>query len=277
VNAVSKLQKALEKAKEARGDFLESMALATEVPEESEQSPVLHQENKRQEVPTPVYFQTRKLPVDFNQLIQNRIIPICHGNAAADRIKILRTQVLNRMVEEGKNTLLITSANPGEGKTLTAINLAISISHEMDRTTLLVDTDLRKPSIHSYFGFEVGQGLSDYLKNGARLSDLLVSPGIEKLVILPGGNPMTNSAELLGSPRMESLVKEMKERYADRFIIFDSSSLLSYADALVFSRFIDGILIVVEAEKTTRSDLKRTLEMLGDKPVIGTLLNKYRD
>jgi len=274
---VSKLQKALEKAKEARGDFLESMALATEVPEESEQSPVLHQENKRQEVPTPVYFQTRKLPVDFNQLIQNRIIPICHGNAAADRIKILRTQVLNRMVEEGKNTLLITSANPGEGKTLTAINLAISISHEMDRTTLLVDTDLRKPSIHSYFGFEVGQGLSDYLKNGARLSDLLVSPGIEKLVILPGGNPMTNSAELLGSPRMESLVKEMKERYADRFIIFDSSSLLSYADALVFSRFIDGILIVVEAEKTTRSDLKRTLEMLGDKPVIGTLLNKYRD
>jgi len=277
VNAVSKLQKALEKAKEARGDFLESMALATEVPEESEQSPVLHQENKRQEVPTPVYFQTRKLPVDFNQLIQNRIIPICHGNAAADRIKILRTQVLNRMVEEGKNTLLITSANPGEGKTLTAINLAISISHEMDRTTLLVDTDLRKPSIHSYFGFEVGQGLSDYLKNGARLSDLLVSPGIEKLVILPGGNPLTNSAELLGSPRMESLVKEMKERYADRFIIFDSSSLLSYADALVFSRFIDGILIVVEAEKTTRSDLKRTLEMLGDKPVIGTLLNKYRD
>jgi len=274
---VSKLQKALEKAKEARGDFLESMALATEVPEESEQSPVLHQENKRQEVPTPVYFQTRKLPVDFNQLIQNRIIPICHGNEAADRIKILRTQVLNRMVEEGKNTLLITSANPGEGKTLTAINLAISISHEMDRTTLLVDTDLRKPSIHSYFGFEVGQGLSDYLKNGARLSDLLVSPGIEKLVILPGGNPLTNSAELLGSPRMESLVKEMKERYADRFIIFDSSSLLSYADALVFSRFIDGILIVVEAEKTTRSDLKRTLEMLGDKPVIGTLLNKYRD
>ena len=274
---MSKLQKALEKAKEARGDFLESLALATEVPEESEKSPVVHQVNKRQEVPAPVYFKTRKLPVDFSQLRQNRIIPICHGNAAADRIKILRTQVLNRMVKEGKNTLLITSANPGEGKTLTAINLAISISHEMDRTTLLVDSDLRKPSIHSYFGFESGPGLSDYLKNGARLSDLLVSPGIEKLVILPGGTPMTNSSELLGSPRMESLVKELKERYADRFIIFDSCSLLSYADPLVFSRFMDGILIVVEAEKTTRNDLKRTLEMLGDKPVIGTLLNKYRD
>lgn len=274
---MSKLQKALERAKEARGNSLESLALDHEIPEESEKSPVEYEEKKRQEVAAPVYFKTRKLPVDFQQLRQNRIIPICHGNAAADRIKILRTQVLSRMVEEGKNTLLITSANPGEGKTLTAINLAISISHELDRTTLLVDSDLRKPSIHSYFGFEADQGLSDYLKNGARLSDLLVSPGIEKLVILPGGKPVTNSAELLGSPRMESLVKEMKERYADRFIIFDSCSLLSYADPLVFSRFIDGILIVVEAEKTTKNDLKRTFEMLGDKPVIGTLLNKYRD
>ena len=274
---MSKLQKALEKAKEGRGEFLESLALDHEIPEEAGKRPVVHEEKKRLEVAAPVYFQTRKLPVDFQQLRQNRIIPICHGDAAADRIKILRTQVLNRMVEEGKNTLLITSANPGEGKTLTAINLAISISHEMDRTTLLVDSDLRKPSIHSYFGFDDLPGLSDYLKNGACLSDLLVSPGIEKLVILPGGKPVTNSAELLGSPRMESLVKEMKERYADRFIIFDSCSLLNYADPLVFSRFIDGILIVVEAEKTTRKDLKRTLEILGDKPVIGTLLNKCKN
>ncbi|ABC78194.1 tyrosine-protein kinase [Syntrophus aciditrophicus SB] len=275
MKAVSKLQKALEKAKEARGDSLESLTLVPEVPEASDKGSVACL--KRQEIPAPVYFQTRKLPVDFNQLIQNRIIPICHGNPAADRIKILRTQVLSRMTEEGKNTLLITSANPGEGKTLTAINLAISIAHEMDRTTLLVDTDLRKPSIHSYFGFEASRGLSDYLKEGTPISDLLISPGIEKLVILPGGQPMSNSSELLGSPRMEALVKELKERYPDRFIIFDSSSLLTCADALVFSRFIDGILIVVEAERTTRSDLKRTFEMLGDKPVIGTLLNKSRD
>ncbi len=267
---MSKLQKSLEKAKEARGYSLENLTL------EPGTEPVEYPE-KRREVHAPAYVETRTLPADFHYLRQNHIIPVCYGNPVADRFKILRTKVLNRMVEEGKNTLLITSANPGEGKTLTAINLAISISHEMDRTTLLVDSDLRKPSIHSYFGFEVTPGLSDYLKKRAELSDLLISPGIDKLVILPGGKPLTNSAEFLGSPRMEALVREMKERYADRFIIFDSCSLLSYADPLVFSRFIDGILIVVEAEKTTRDELKRTLDILRDRPVIGTLLNKVRD
>jgi non-specific protein-tyrosine kinase len=277
VKKVSKLQKALDKAKEARGDAFETLNQLPEYSSKPEENPASPSRQKARECPAPVYYQTRVLPVDFKQLQQNRIIPICHGNAVADRIKILRTQVLNRMVEEGKNTLLITSANPGEGKTLTAINLAISISHEIGRTTLLVDADLRKPTIHTYFGFEVDKGLSNYLQNGTNLNDILISPGIEKLVILPGGKALSNSAELLGAPRMESLVKELKERYSDRFIIFDSSSLLSCADALVFSRFIDGILIVVEAEKTTKNDLKRTLELLEGKPVIGTLLNKYKN
>jgi non-specific protein-tyrosine kinase len=277
VKKVSKLQKALDKAKEARGDTFDTLDQLPEYSLKPEGISVSPSRPKARECPAPVYNQTRVIPVDFQRLMQNRIIPICHGNPVADRIKILRTQVLSRMVEEGKNTLLITSANPGEGKTLTAINLAISVSHEIGRTTLLVDADLRKPTIHNYLGFEVEKGLSDYLQNGSGLNDIMISPGIEKLVILPGGKPLSNSAELLGAPRMESLVKELKERYSDRFIIFDSSSLLSCADALVFSRFIDGILIVVEAEKTTKNDLKRTLELLEGKPVIGTLLNKYKN
>ena len=129
--------------------------------------------------------------------------------------------------------------------------------------------DSAKTLVPRFFGFEASRGPSDYRKEGTPISDLLISPGIEKLVILPGGQPMSNSSELLGSPRMEALVKELKERYPDRFIIFDSSSLLTCADALVFSRFIDGILIVVEAERTTRCNLERTFEMLGGKPVVG--------
>ncbi len=274
---MSKIQKALEKAKESRGDFFESLTRNSDSSKDFENNANRQQRQQREEVPAPVYFHTRTIPADFEHLVQNHIIPDCKGSAAANRVKMLRTQILNKMAKEGKNALLITSANPGEGKTLTAINLAISISQEMDRTTLLVDSDLRKPSIHRYFGFEVGQGLSDYLRKDIPLSDLLVSPGIEKLVILPGGKPLTNSSELLGSPRMESLIMELKERYENRFIIFDSCSLLEYADPLVLSRFLDGILIVVEAEKTTKNDLKRTFELLKDKPVIGTLLNKLRD
>jgi len=274
---VSKIQKALEKAKEIRGDFFENLTRDPEPSKDFEDRLSRRQSERREENPAPVYLHTRTVPVDFEHLVQNHIIPDCKGSSAANRVKMLRTQILSKMANEGKNTLLITSANPGEGKTLTAINLAISISQEMDRTTLLVDSDLRKPSIHSYFGFEVSQGLSDYLRNNMPLSDLLVSPGIEKLVVLPGGKPLTNSSELLGSPRMESLVAELKERYANRFIIFDSCSLLEFADPLVLSRLIDGILIVVEAEKTTKNDLKRTFELLRDKPVIGTLLNKVKN
>lgn len=274
---MSKIQKALEKAKEIRGDFFETLTRDPEPSKDFEDSLTRQQRERREETPAPVYFHTRTVPADFEHLVQNHIIPDCKGSSVANRVKMLRTQILSRMANEGKNTLLITSANPGEGKTLTAINLAISISQEMDRTTLLVDSDLRKPSIHSYFGFEVSQGLSDYLKKNVPLSELLVSPGIEKLVVLPGGKPLTNSSELLGSPRMESLVAELKERYANRFIIFDSCSLLEFADPLVLSRLIDGILIVVEAEKTTKNDLKRTFELLRDKPVIGTLLNKVKN
>jgi len=274
---VSKIQKALEKAKEIRGDFFENLTRDPEPSKDFEDRLSRQQRERREETPAPVYLHTRTVPADFEHLVQNHIIPDCKGSSAANRVKMLRTRILNKMANEGKNTLLITSANPGEGKTLTAINLAISISQEMDRTTLLVDSDLRKPSIHSYFGFEVSQGLSDYLRHDVPLSDLLVSPGIEKLVVLPGGKPLTNSSELLGSPRMESLIAELKERYANRFIIFDSCSLLEFADPLVLSRFIDGILIVVEAEKTTKNDLKRTFELLRDKPVIGTLLNKVRN
>jgi non-specific protein-tyrosine kinase len=105
----------------------------------------------------------------------------------------------------------------------------------------------------------------------------LLNPGIEKLTILPGGKSLPNSAELLGSARMESLVFEMKNRYRDdRIIVFDSSSLLLSSDPLVFSRFVDGILLVVEAEKTSPNDLKRVMELLKDDVIIGTVMNKVK-
>jgi protein-tyrosine kinase len=157
---------------------------------------------------------------------------------------------------------------------LIAANLAISLSQQIDGTVLLVDADLRKPSIHELFELDVQGGLSDYLKKKAELPNLLVNPGIPRLVILPGGKPTNNSSELLGAPRMESLIKEMKERYPDRFIIFDSPPLLTGADALVLSRYMDGIIIVVEAEKTKKDDLARIFELLKDRPVIGTVFNK---
>ena len=273
---MSKLRKALEKAKEARVEHIEPKAQNEEKPAAT--AGVTREEAfKSQYKPLrPVYTDTKVVQCNPYFLHQNRVISVCTRDEA-DRLKILRTQILNQMSEEGKNVLLVTSPGPGEGKTLTAINLAISFSHQFNKTVLLVDANIRNPSIHKYLGLDEGMGLSDYLVNHASLSDCLINPGMERIVIFRGGTPRTNSAELLGSQRMQALLSEMKDRYPDRFIIFDSASVLTSADPLVFANFVDGILIVVEAEKTKKEDLIKVMEMMKNKPIIGTVFNKSLD
>jgi protein-tyrosine kinase len=158
----------------------------------------------------PVYSSTRRELTDREVLRRNKIIALIHEDSAVDQLKILYTQVLNRLEETGGNSLLVTSPGPKEGKTLTAINLAISLSQKIDRTVLLVDADLRSPSIHKYLGLHPLKGLSEYLLREAEIPELLINPDIAKLVFLPGGRPLPNSTELLASPRMKDLVQQMK-------------------------------------------------------------------
>ncbi|MEW6664898.1 MAG: AAA family ATPase [Thermodesulfobacteriota bacterium] len=244
------------------------------------------EEKKAEEVERPsmtgrdvshTYSCTRVDRVDPGCLRRNKIVSLFPDETVTDQLKILHTQILNRMEGIGGNALLITSPNPGEGKTWTAVNLAIGMSHKLHHTVLLVDTNLRRPAVHRYLGLDCRRGLSDYLLHEAEIPELLVNPGIEKLVLLPAGRPLTHSTELLGSPRMEALVKEMKARYTDRFIIFDGSPLLSSADSLVFSRFVDAVLLVVESEKTPSKAAVRAMELLEGRKVIGAVLNKARD
>lgn len=272
---MSKLEKTLDKSKKTREDYIE---LLVKEQENSRSQPTMHRKEimKIHNHFDFSYSSTRIQESDFQKLKDKKIIPVCYGCETADQVKILRTQIMAKLIDEGKNTLLITSANPGEGKTLTAINLAISVAHQINCTVLLVDADLRKPSIHNLFELDADRGLSDYLLGKVEIPDILINPGIPRLVILPGGKPITASSEHLGAPRMVSLIKEMKERYSDRFIIFDSSPLLTSADPLALSRYMDSILIVVEAEKTTREDIQGVMELLKDKPVIGTVFNKTK-
>lgn len=279
---MSKLKKALEKAKEARGDERHIFVQEDESARAALRSQVEKRGAERHDVHVD-YSKTKVINIDPRILKKNKVISFFKESAAADQIKILRTQVLNRLKEIGGNSLLVTSANPGEGKTFTSINLGVSIAQELDRTVLLVDADLRHPSIHHYdfandfFGVEISKGLSDYLLGQVEIQDVLLNPGVPKLSILPAGHSLPNSAEVLGSPRMELLVEEMKKRYsADRILIFDSPSVLTCTDAVVLSRFVDGILVVVEEEKTTPNDLRRAMELLNNKPVLGTVLNKSK-
>jgi len=220
------------------------------------------------------YTQTRSLPVDPRVLLENRVITSGESNAAAIAYKMLRTQVLKRMREHGWNTLALTGVGPGEGKTLTAINLAINLASEVNYTVLLVDLDLKRPSIHTYFGMTPERGLSDYLLDGAPLEQILINPSVDGLVILPNSKPIQNSSEMLSSSRMGKLVEELKTRYPSRFVLFDLPALLVTDDALAFSPYVDALLFVVEEGKTRKEDLVEAMEILRGVNILGTVLNK---
>jgi non-specific protein-tyrosine kinase len=279
---MSRLKKALEKAREERvGGGAVGDSENKEFPMPSPLSSTTAAQNEKGEIRL-TYSKTQVQNISPAILKRNRIFSLFQEHEMTDEVKMLRTQIMNKLKEINGNTILITSANPGEGKTFLTINLGISIVQQLAKTVLLVDADLRNPSkkhqnfSRDFFGFEIQKGLSDYLLGQAEVSDILINPGIERLTILPAGKPLLNSAELLGSARMETLANDIRSRYrSDRVILIDSPSLLC-TDPIVLSSYVDGILLVVEDEKTSAEDLKRTMELLKDKPVIGTVLNKAK-
>jgi len=279
---MSKMKKAMEKAKEERQNGGYPAGALRNFSTKFKSAPLKRAFLDRREVQVD-YSRTRVQQIDPKTLKKNRVIAYFQDNPMTQQINMLRTQVLEKLQETSGNCLMVTSANSGEGKTFTAINLGISIAYEIDRTVLLVDADLKEPAIHHYdfssdfFGIDLDQGISDYLTGRADIPDIILNPGIKKLTLLPGGRPLENSAELLGSPRMEALIHEMKTRYpADRVIIFDSPAVLNFSDPVVLSRFMDGIIFVVEEERTSGDEVRQALSYLKNRPVMGMVLNKAR-
>ncbi len=225
---------------------------------------------------TYVHTRTEEVPASF--LREMRVITAIEPGGFTDAYGILRTQVLQRLREKQQNVLAVTSPGVAEGKTITAINLAISLAMEVDYTVLLVDADLRNPRVHTYFGIHPKKGLSDYLLDDVSLPELLVHPsGIGRFVILPGGRPLDNSSEMLNSPKMIRLVEELKTRYRSRIVLFDLPPLLSTADALAFSPYVDAALLVVEEGVTPALEIERAAQLLTQNAqLIGTVLNKAR-
>lgn len=228
----------------------------------------------RKEAEPITYSSTQTVKVSPSMLRENRIVSGMEASPMADAYKILCTHVMHKLKENGWNAIAITSPGNGEGKTLTAINLAISLAQELDQTVLLVDADLRQPNVHTYFGLHPQQGLSDYLTVNKPLDQMLIHPGISGLVILPGGKPLLNSSEMLGSAKMSELVQELKSRYPSRVVVFDLPPVLTAADALAFSPYVDASLLVVEEGRTPQEDVVRATEMLASTKLLGTVLNK---
>ncbi|HMS83527.1 MAG TPA: CpsD/CapB family tyrosine-protein kinase [Nitrospira sp.] len=229
-----------------------------------------------QAIPSEItYTKTRSTSVSRAILREHRVMAAHTKGPFVDAYKILRTQVTRRLRENGWNVVGITSPGYGEGKTLTAVNLAVSLAMETTQTVLLVDSDLQDPTVHQVFGVKDCLGLADYLLDDQPVEDLLLHPGIGRFVLLPGGRAISNSTEILTSPKMVALVEELKHRYPSRVVIFDLPPLLHTADVLAFSPYTDALLLVVEEGKTTGEELQRALALVkNSRPVLGTVLNK---
>ncbi|MEF9426532.1 MAG: XrtA-associated tyrosine autokinase [Candidatus Mariimomonas ferrooxydans] len=192
----------------------------------------------------------------------------------SEEYRNLRSMVVRLTEQEDfKNTLMITSTLASEGKSVTALNLAITLAQEYDHSVLLVDADLRNPFLHRYLNIKPGIGLSNCLINGYDIEEALINTGIGKLTFLPAGREVADPAEILSSRKMKELISEMKHRYSDRYIIIDTPPILPFAETRSISALVDSILFVVKEGSVPLNDIKDALNILKDSNVLGIVYN----
>lgn len=275
------LEKALAKARKQQGSRqLDEPDQPIEMLTAAGEGPVLQAvepQSQKTQISELRYKYTRVEPVSQHTLDKYRLVAGESYNSIADRYRMLRVQVLRRLSQSGARMLGIFSANTGAGKSLTAANLAISTALDPNHTVLLVDLDLRRPTLHKYFDLNDGPALADFFEGDANLEDCLVSPGIGRLVVLPVGRPVRNSSEVLASTRTTELIRELGSRYPDRIVMFDLPPLLIGDDALVVLENIHAALLVVREGVSQAGEIQACLSMLEGHQLLGTVLNCSHD
>ena len=195
----------------------------------------------------------------------------------AEQFKILRTNLLFPVSGSSPQSILVTGALPGDGKSFVSANLAVSIALNINRHVLLIDCDLRKPDLNRLFGIGETPGLSDYLQGRQELEALLVRIGIDKLSLLPAGPVPPNPSELMSSDRMAELIKEVKQRYSDRLIVIDSPPPDLAAETTFLARNVDGVILVVKYGKTSQVDVENIIKSIGFDKIFGCVLNQFEN
>ncbi|HEX2494457.1 MAG TPA: CpsD/CapB family tyrosine-protein kinase [Steroidobacter sp.] len=220
-------------------------------------------------------FQTVQL--DDETLAGNHLLPQLTDPAALRAYKILRTRLLRRLEANQWRSVAITGVTAGEGKTLTAINLAMALSQDVNTWVFLVDLDLQRPRIADYLGLNGLHGLSDYLVGDAAFESIIYSPNVERLSVVPSFQPITQASELLSSPRMGELLQALEAEHPRRIILFDMPPVLAADDVLAFAPHVDGVLLVVGEGTTGRDALKSAKEVLAEMNLLGVVLNRSNE
>ena len=256
---------------------VQAVAAAAAVPETRPERPPA--------VPAPADAAvSRRVEIDLNALAAAGLIsPDAPRTQLADQFRVIKRPLIANAMGKGAspikrgNLIMVTSAISGEGKSFTAINLAMSIAMELDNTVMLVDADVPKPSLLKMLGLPAARGLLDVLTDpSVELSQVLLRTNVDKLSILPSGTQHPRATELLASEAMVALLDEMASRYPDRIIIFDSPPLLMTTESRALAGHMGQVVVVVRAESTVRSDVKHALAAIESCPVKLMLLNQAR-
>ncbi|MHB8815990.1 MAG: CpsD/CapB family tyrosine-protein kinase [Steroidobacteraceae bacterium] len=218
--------------------------------------------------------QYRTAPVDAEALERNRVLLRVQDVAVSRAYKILRTRVLHRMVENGWYTLGITGTGAGEGKTITAINLAIALAQDPNAWVFLVDLDLQRPQLGAYLGMSYEHGLTDFLTGQAELEQVVYDIGIKRLGVVPNASPVETSSEHLRSARMADFINVLESQTPRRIVIFDMPPIMVSDDVLAFAPRVDSFLLVASQGLTARRTLANAKEVLSELNVLGVVLNR---
>lgn len=273
---MSRIEEALKKASKMRGKEKRSGNGAhSHAAQEAESRPTHHTEPVHRPESQPT---AKVIPQEVMERVADQHMLVSMNDIvspAAEEFRKLKQNLVRITKREGfQNTILITSGTVGEGKSVTSTNLAISLAQEFDHTVLLVDADLRRPTCHNLLCLDNSYGLSDCLMDGADISKGMIRTGIGKLSFLPAGTPMANPGELLASKRMADVLKEMKERYSDRYVIIDTPPVLPFAESRTLGRLADMVVLVIKEGRMSKYELRETMEALSGANLAGAVFSQ---
>ena len=275
---MGKYSKVLEKAKDdgvRQNEPLVEQVDAVEAPKQPEEVVINLQHPSPEKIHPPVSEKT-----GINEEMDGwdeKLREIISGNSkqVAESIRMLRTKIYYPESGKPPRSILVTSAIPGEGKSFVCVNLGVSIAQAVEKQALLVECDLRRPSLSKLLGLPKSRGLVDYLQSGTPVEQLIQQTSMPKLSILASGKPPKNPAELIDSEKMASLIKDLENQNPDRLIIFDSPPIQAAPETDVLAKKVDKVILVVRWGYARREHAKQLVEMLGRDKIIGIVFNAF--
>jgi exopolysaccharide/PEP-CTERM locus tyrosine autokinase len=213
--------------------------------------------------------------ISLDRIDPNLVSVVNPQSLETEIFKVLRGKILFPASGKPPRSIMVTSAVPGEGKSFVASNLAVNMAQNIEDHVLLMDCDLRRPSIHRMFGLGRVMGLSEHLANGNKIEDLLIKTGLGKLSLFPSGMPPYNPSEVLSSAKMEKLLDELKTRYQDRYLIIESPPPMLAPETSAIAKQVDAIIVVIKFGSTPMDAVEELIDNLGKEKIIGAVINRF--